>query len=135
WIADVYAVQKRGVLPAGRAARAERALQAAGRAAHVGTTHDEPRHLRLEEAPDVAAAGRALNQLLAQVHVDVRTGRVNGRRRARHGNALSERRDLHQKIHRRRLTDEDDDILAVDRLETGELRPDRVGAGNQRRKT
>ena len=116
-VADVDAVQERRVLRAGRAARAERALQAAGCAADVRPADHEARHLRFDERPDVAAAGRALNQLLAQVDADVRARRVDGRRRAGHGDVLGEARDLHREVDRRRLADEHDDVLAVDRLE------------------
>ena len=102
-IADVDAVQVAGVLRAGRAARVEHALQAARCAADVGTRDQQARHLVFDERPDVAAAGRALQQLLAQVDAGVRARRVDDRRGAgyrhrfrdgRHGQLHVERHGL-----------------------------------------
>src|SRR5262249_49508855 len=131
-VADVDAVQKRRVLCAGRAAHAEGALQPSGGAAHVRPADHQTRDLGLDQRPDVAAAGRVLDQLLAQVDVDVRAGRVDGGGRTRHRDVFGDRRHLHLEIDGRRLADEHDDVRALDRLEPGELQLDRIGAGDER---
>ncbi len=64
---------------------------------------------------------------------DVRARRVDGRRCAGHGDVLREARQLHREVHRRRLPDQHDDVLARDRLEAGELELDAVGARHERR--
>ena len=132
-IADVDAVQVARVLRAGRAARVERALQAARRAADVGTRDQQARHLVFDQRPDVAAAGRALQQLLAEVDAGVGGGRVDDRRGAGDRDRFGNRGDAQRQVERHRLADLHDDVFTDDRAEALQLDLHRIDAGLQRR--
>ena len=79
-IADIDPVQKRRVLRARGPPRAERSLESARCAADVRAADHKTGYFCFDERPDVAAARRTLNQLLAQVDVHVGARRIHGGR-------------------------------------------------------
>src|SRR5262249_20714099 len=132
-IADVDAVQVLRVLCARRAARAVGALESAGGSANVGPCDGQAGNLVFDERPDVAPARRALQQLFAQVHGDVRARGVDGRRLTGNRHRLGQRRDLQRLFDWHRLPDQDGDVGPHDGLEAGELQLHRIGPWHERR--
>ena len=129
-VRDVHAVERPFVVEGAGPARHVVGLLARHVAADVLAVHGDARRL-LENDPRVAGRRDALQQLVGERLLRSCVARVDNRAFARDGNRFLNGRDGHLSINARAEPDGDDDAVADDSLETGELELHRICADSE----